>query len=328
MSLYTQLASYRTICLAGMCKNAGKTTALRTILWEDDGRYGPLGLTSIGRDGEREDIVTGTKKPQLYIREGTLVATAQGLLPFCDISQEILMETGFYTPMGQVLLLRALSDGYVEIGGPSMASQLAVLNEMFFAHGAGKVLLDGALFRKSLCAPEVSEGILLSSGASYSPDMLRTVQDTAFAARMLMLPLTKLFNGKQVGEERQLYLDESGEVRPFSAWEEAFASSGVLLLGAVTDKRVEKLLTRRSKSPMELCCEDGTRLFLSPLMEQKLLRTGVHLAVKKKNTLVAVTANPFSDRGTPYDRESFFAHMNRALAPVPVVDAEKEYNAI
>lgn len=101
------------------------------------------------------------------------------------------------------------------------------------------MLLDGALFRKSLCAPEVSEGILLSSGASYSPDMLRTVQDTAFAARMLMLPLTKLFNGKQVGEERQLYLDESGEVRPFSAWEEAFASSGVLLLGAVTDKRVE-----------------------------------------------------------------------------------------
>ena len=88
MSLYTQLASYRTICLAGMCKNAGKTTALRTILREDDGRYGPLGLTSIGRDGEREDIVTGTKKPQLYIREGTLVATAQGLLPFCDISQE------------------------------------------------------------------------------------------------------------------------------------------------------------------------------------------------------------------------------------------------
>ena len=206
MSLYTQIASYRTICLAGMCKNAGKTTALRTILREDDGRYGSLGLTSIGRDGEREDIVTGTKKPQLYIREGTLVATAQGLLPFCDISQEILMETGFYTPMGQVLLLRALSDGYVEIGGPSMASQLAVLNEMFFAHGAGKVLLDGALFRKSLCAPEVSEGILLSSGASYSPDMLRTVQDTAFAARMLMLPLTKLFNGKQVGEERQLYL--------------------------------------------------------------------------------------------------------------------------
>ena len=145
---------------------------------------------------------------------------------------------------------------------------------------------------------------------------------------MLMLPLTKLFNGKQAGEERQLCLDESGEVRPFSAWEEAFASSGVLLLGAVTDKRVEKLLTRRSKSPMELCCEDGTRLFLSPLMEQKLLRTGVHLAVQKKNTLVAVTANPFSDRGTPYDRESFFAHMTRALAPVPVVDAEKEYNAI
>lgn len=321
MNLFAAIAPYKTVCLAGMCKNAGKTTALKSILEADRGEYGPLGLTSIGRDGEREDVVTGTKKPPLYVREGTLVATAEGLLPLCDISTEILEQTGFFTPLGEVLLVRALSAGYVQIGGPSMASQLVRLNRRFFAHGAGKVLLDGALFRKSLCAPEVSEGVILSTGASYSHGMDKTLQDTAFAVRMLTLPLSQRFS-EAVGE-RQVYLNENGKLVPFEDFSKIGNPSALLLMGAVTDKRVEGLLTRRERKPLELCCEDGTKLFLSSLMVQKLERAGVYLRVLKGNTLAAVTVNPFSDRGTPYDPKIFYERMD-ALLPVPVVNVEAQ----
>ena len=42
-----------------------------------DRLQGTLGLTSIGRDGESTDVVTGTEKPGIFVREGTLIATAR-----------------------------------------------------------------------------------------------------------------------------------------------------------------------------------------------------------------------------------------------------------
>ena len=65
--LFDLVAPYSTVCLAGMCKNAGKTTALNVLIRGARERGVTLALTSIGRDGEREDLVTGTNKPPIYL---------------------------------------------------------------------------------------------------------------------------------------------------------------------------------------------------------------------------------------------------------------------
>ena len=57
--LFDLVAPYTTVCLAGMCKNAGKTTALNALIHGARVRGVSLALTSIGRDGEREDLITG-----------------------------------------------------------------------------------------------------------------------------------------------------------------------------------------------------------------------------------------------------------------------------
>ena len=83
--LLQRLHSVRTMSIVGMCKNAGKTTMLNWLL--EQGRLqGTLGLTSIGRDGESTDVVTGTEKPGIFVREGTLIATAQDMLRLGDIT--------------------------------------------------------------------------------------------------------------------------------------------------------------------------------------------------------------------------------------------------
>ena len=169
--LFDLVAPHTTVCLAGMCKNAGKTTALNALIRGARARGVVLALTSIGRDGEREDLVTGTCKPPIYVTGGTLFATARGLLPKCDVTGEMLDMTGIHTPLGEVAILRALSDGFVELAGPSMTDQIVALTERLKRFGAQKVLIDGALFRRSLCAPEAAEGVILSTGASYGPDM-------------------------------------------------------------------------------------------------------------------------------------------------------------
>lgn len=132
MLLLPLIEPYRSLSIIGMCKNAGKTTVLNRILSEMQETGKTLGLTSIGRDGESVDVVTQTHKPGIYVREGTLIATAVEMLKYCDISREIVETTGFPTPLGEVVLVRARSDGNVQLAGPSITAQLAKLAGTFF----------------------------------------------------------------------------------------------------------------------------------------------------------------------------------------------------
>ena len=59
---------FRSVSIIGMCKNAGKTTVLNRLIQELSHSGQVLALTSIGRDGEDKDLVTGTKKPGIYDR--------------------------------------------------------------------------------------------------------------------------------------------------------------------------------------------------------------------------------------------------------------------
>ena len=112
--LIRRLNETKTMSIVGMCKNAGKTTMLNWLLTAGHLR-GTLGLTSIGRDGESTDVVTGTEKPGIFVREGTLIATAKDMLRLGDVTKEILMTTGIPTPLGEVVIMRARSAGYVQL---------------------------------------------------------------------------------------------------------------------------------------------------------------------------------------------------------------------
>jgi len=57
---------YESISIVGMAKNAGKTVTLNALLDEAYENGKNVGLTSIGRDGEKQDIVTQTEKPMIY----------------------------------------------------------------------------------------------------------------------------------------------------------------------------------------------------------------------------------------------------------------------
>ena len=197
--LYDLSNKYKTLSIVGMAKNAGKTTALCHLiaeLYETDAA--PLAITSIGRDGESTDLVTGTEKPPIYMFEGMLAATAKELLPLSDVSREILMTTGLHTSLGEVVIFRARSDGFVQLAGPGIVEHLERLKEMFRSLRAGRVLVDGALSRRSPAAAARGGALVLSTGASLDRDMENVVAETAFAAEIMMLPQEHL-PGKEMG---------------------------------------------------------------------------------------------------------------------------------
>ena len=327
------IAPYRAVSIIGMCKNAGKTTALNSLLrqFADSGEI--LALTSIGRDGEGTDLVTGTKKPGIYVREGTLIATASELaLQSCDVTREILDTTGISTPMGEVVLLRARSDGAVQLAGPSINSQLARVRDQFFSLGADRVFIDGALSRKSLCSRYVTEATVLCTGASYHKSLEAVVEDTAHQCRILSLPETEDPLVRQVSDESRavwIYDRNGGHELPagVSLADELRRCDGahtVFFGGALSDFAVQPLLMANFlPKDLTIVVRDSSKILLRRENFEKLLRRGIRVQVLESIHLAALTVNPFSAYGYPMDSRQLLERMQEKVA-VPVIDVMKE----
>ena len=322
---------YRCISIIGMCKNAGKTTALNRIIRDSARVQKRLALTSIGRDGEDQDLVTGTKKPGIYIPEDTLIATASDLVVrHCDVTREILDTTGIFTPMGEVVIFRARSAGNVQLAGPSMTSQLASVREDFFRLGADLVLIDGALSRKSLCSRQVTEATVLCTGASYNKNLRTVVEDTAFQCRILTLPEAeddRLLPFAETDSRDTLLLTESGILSVAGSLEAALRqnkANTVFFGGALTDHLVKPLIL--SAVPLQglnFVVRDASKILLKPDSFEKLQRRGVRLQVLRSVNLAAVTVNPFSAYGFHFDAGQLLEEM-RSRIDLPVIDVMED----
>ena len=234
-----------------------------------------------------------------------------------DISREILDVADMPTPMGDIVIARAMSDGFVQLAGPSMTVQISRIRDGLLNFGADCVFIDGALSRKSLAMPSVSEAAILCSGASYSPDMQKTVEDTAHAVMLMSLEQTETnfeWTDKKYAAVRDDERFESDDISSFSDELRRGGVKKVLLRGGVTDLIAAKLLAAgRKLENVEIVCEDGSRLLLSGQNMQRLLRAGAWLSVLRKTRLLAVTVNPFSAYGNHYDKAAFIGLMRKML---------------
>ena len=318
------------VTVIGLCKNAGKTTALRRLMAELGDE--PLGLTSVGRDGEATDLVTGTEKPDLYLKAGDLFATARGMLPLCDATCAVEALTGVMTPLGEVAVFRALSDGFVQLAGPSAAGQLPPLTETFRRLGAKRVLIDGAAGRKSLAGAGAAGCAILCTGASLDRDMEAVAAETAYVCDLFAAeppPSAPLRAALEGLEDRFALFTPEGEPLELPTGEGGAPNWGKLprgrcalwAAGAVTDPLV-KTLARRG-SPTDLITENPTHVLAGRETMALFRRSGGTLWVRSPLKLAAVCANPWSAYGWHFDPVAFAALL-RASISLPVYDVREE----
>ena len=305
-NLIQQLQSVRSMSIVCMCKNAGKTTMLNWLL-AHSGRGRVLGLTSIGRDGESTDVVTGTEKPSIFVPAGTLIATAKDMLWLGDVTKEILVSTGIPTPLGEVIIMRARSDGYVQLAGPSITTQLKSVSQTFFDLGAEQSIIDGALGRKSLGARQVAEGIVLCTGASYHMRMEKVIADTVSIYRIMNLPKAQTVPAAPEGTLEQC-LKEQGEA---------------LVTGALTDSMVLPLLRAGVLRKNRLVVADPSKVLLSPDTLDKMQLREVRLETAEAARTLCITVNPVSAYGWKFDKDEFRARLQEAV-DVPVINVKEE----
>lgn len=335
MSILELIKGYNSISIIGMDKNTGKTTTLNNILNEARGNLS-LGLTSIGRDGEELDRVTSTEKPKIYVEKGSIIATAKQALFNSDITREILKTTGINTPMGEIVIARALSDGYIDLAGPSVGSYIAQMCKELKELGSEMVIVDGALSRKSFASPAITEATILSTGASLSRNMNSVVEQTVHTLNMLTLEsiqdneVVRIYR-EEMKSSRVVVIDKNYNAKTLTVLTALQAAKEIIesidedtkyvvIKGVISDKLLEDIIKGTNKfKGVTFIAEDGTKIFAGRDCMYKFSKMGGKLKVIDSINIACVTINPVSPYGYEFDKEKFLCALRERVS-IPVFD--------
>jgi hypothetical protein len=193
----------KTIALVGISKNSGKTTLLDAILQlKPQLKWAVL---STGLDGETQDRLFKTPKPQVHIPRGSLFCADTPCLEGHGSKVSIL---GGELYSGRKLwYLQAHEDLETEITGPSNAHDQSLAAKAMQAFGAEKVLIDGSLDRKSIAFEDTVQAIILCIGASFGTgeDIVQEIKRLTLMMAIPRLPFSAYTSRKLKEAEVLMY---------------------------------------------------------------------------------------------------------------------------
>ncbi len=333
--VFSELNKFKVVSIIGLSKNVSKTTTLNHIIKFSKDKL-TLGLTSIGRDGEKYDAITQLPKPRIMVESGTVIATASQSLKNSQIKSELLKATGIHTPIGEVLIVRSLDKGLVEIAGPSTNSEVKTVCDDLLETGCDLVLIDGAFDRRSYASPLISQATILSTGASVSRNMQEVIEITNHAFNLLTINNEKnadiirlannIISKKKIGIINCDFTVKILDLlTALDSVEEILTqldtnSKYLVINGAITDKFLEKLMKKSEiYKNIELLIPDTTKLFLSKGTFEKYSKKGGIIKVLKKIKIIMITINPTSPLGYEFNKPKFLNELKQGLT-VPIYD--------
>ena len=288
--------------MVGLAKNAGKTTTLNALVAHASGAGMRVAICSIGRDGEREDILTRLPKPAITVPAGSYCVTTDRLAVGLELI-EPLDQAGV---LGRPGVYRCPAS----FGANGCTVELVGMNRITVARSALTVLdrladvvfIDGAFDRRSAAVPALCDGVVLATGAAVgnTPDLV--AHRTAHVVRLIHLPVCT---------------DDPDDVPT------------VVVPGALTARRfrsyAEDLAMREAG---RLRVRDWTRVFLDERELSDLSASGWSICVETGARLLAVTTNPFNPDGPRADATALRDAVRHRLVTdgydVPCVDIKVE----
>jgi len=317
------------LTVVGMAKNTGKTVTVNCLQQMLRQETDALGLLSIGLDGEREDALTRLPKPAVLVEPGTLIATAEKVIDN-PAGWDYLKQTAIHTPLGQIAIVRSLAVQRVILAGPCKNKEIkAVVNELKTL-GAERILMDGAFDRQSSVRPDVSNQVIMATGATVSRDLSRLIRLTQCRVEQLTLPQCddayreiisqgtapiKLISGKQV-----ITIQAPTTLLRFAEWSSILhkGCDGLVLCGAVADELGEALA--KQARAIRIVVQDGSKIFIKAELWNRLRQSNIVFQAQKPINLLGVTVNPVFPGAAGYDPDELLLAMGRALSPLPVID--------
>jgi hypothetical protein len=324
----------RVVAVVGTSKNAGKTTTLNRILARGRSLCGPIGLVSIGVDGEEADFWLGHPKPRILVQPGDRFATAEGALAAATADVAIGVRTGRPSPLGDLVVATVTSPGAVLLAGVRAKADLQALVGGLQAMGAAKVLVDGSYQRTMAAAPDVSDGVVVATGAILGPTVAQVAARTEAFVGRLRLPAMDARDAAllaRAAREDVPWLDGRDGMRPFpGALDTAFGTPAALAAtmppgdlalavpGVVTDSLIDGLSEAGGRA-VRLLVPDATRVFAAWERVARFLARGGRILVARPIRVLAITVNPAGIVGPDLPADALVEAIAARIEGVPVL---------
>lgn len=333
MPFTNDILKYSSCSIIGMAKNCGKTVVLNHILSRLQKNEVRIAVTSIGVDGEKTDTITSTAKPEIMLEKGTLFATSEMHYNQRRLISQIIDSTEYPSPLGVILIGEVLEKGCIIISGPSdMYSTPALIND-FHRLGAGLVLVDGALSRKTSASPAVTDSMILCTGAALTLNIEELVRQTDYTYQLISLrtidivlaaTLDQLKGGVwgiTVEGELSKGADTLFEVKE-KLHDLVLAFHRLFFAGILTNNVLETIMSHPKAKDMEIIVRDFTKIFITRQVFNKFIAQGGKIRVLHQTKLIAVCVNPISPTGHMLHSGELVDRLHQRLG-VGVYDVKK-----
>ncbi len=320
--------------MIGLDKNTGKTECLKYVLAQLKLSGHRVAVTSVGLDGESSDQVTNTPKPEINLFENIIFATSEKHFRQKKVTAEILDVSERKTALGRLITARAMSEGKCIISGPSDTAWLKNFISSMDHHEVDITLVDGAISRRSLASPAITDCMLLATGAAVSANLQQLVKRTKFTVDLIQLPrfsdpLSSEIHDKDTGiwavdvNGSIQVLEKEGPIRFNKATEDIFRrGAAIFFSGMITDRALDELTRLVNDQKVRIIARDFTRIFVSPEKLLKFESKGGKIFVLNRSELIAVCVNPYSPQGYHLNSEAMIDALSEVLT-VPVFDVKK-----
>lgn len=310
------LDSYQAIGIVGLAKNTGKTTTLNYLI--NQYQHEVLGLTSIGLDGEPLDQVNFMPKPKIMVYPNMVVATAKECLTHSLAKIEIIQTTSLITALGPIMIGRVKEAGTIMLAGPTTNREMNHLLSML-KHYVKRIFVDGAFNRMTFSSIRELDGMVLATGAAFSPVMQETIDKTAFIVQLFSLRPSKqhydIQGSMMINTDHQTY---SSSIKSLGWFEKTLKTikepiRWIYVKGAITERLMHVMLETRV-SGIRLLIDDPTKMLIHHSWMNQIKKMNVDIHVLKSIPLLWITMNPWSPDTKGYDESLFYHGLKDVIA--------------
>lgn len=335
MALIDLINDVRIISVIGLAKNTGKTIVVKKIINELSQKRVIFGITSMGYDGEKFDQLNHLiKKPRIKIPKGNLVATTDFLIKKSKAKINILFNTDFLTPLGKILLCELKNNSILEIAGPSTVQTTSTICKMLLEYGAKKIIIDGAIDRKAISSPLITDGCIIATGAVLNTDIDKVIKETKSSMMQYMLPsiddmilkelivnldkdLLLIRNDYDYIEIRYNTLLNSVKLLQYNISENV---KYIYLSKSITNNIVSDLAKYKKGNPLTIVVKDSTKVFLTGEQIIGSEKKGIFIKVLYPLNILAITVNPVAPLSHRFCSRKMISMLKDTFNTIPVVN--------
>lgn len=339
MPFIDNILEYSSLSIIGTEKNTGKTECLNYIISRLKNINKIVAITSIGIDGETVDLTTNTPKPEIELFNNMLFVTSEKHYKQRNLTSEIIDISQQFTSLGPLITARCIINGKIILSGPTNTKWLKQIINQLYVQKADLVIVDGALSRKSLASPSVTDSLILTTGAALSVNLNKVVEKTYFLYKLINIDKFETDLEEQLNDINKgiWAIDKDNNIHDLKIESTLLLEdhknklfeygNKLFISGIITDRLLNFIRLQPEITTTTIIAKDFTKLFVSPEALTNYLQKGGKISVLTKTKLIAVCINPTSPSGYTLNSDLLIEKLqNKLNIPVYNIKNDKSEN--